>query len=215
MGNEGGKAGEEITRSSETAKTALSKTGEAGRNAGRNISQGATTASHSVDNITKSADNAKAGLGELGDLLGMVMGGIGAASIGNMLWTGATERQFNKAYLSMKLGSEQAEVMSHKIEDIVAAVPGDDTFMNTLLGSAAARGAAIEDLQKLGFVAADYLIAAKKTGQTQIEAQQDLNAYIMTGTTGELERSRVLAGQVDKLEERKQFMRGSWPWMKP
>jgi len=203
MGNEGGKAGEEITRSSETAKTALSKTGEAGRNAGRNISQGATTASHSVDNITKSADNAKAGLGELGDLLGMVMGGIGAASIGNMLWTGATERQFNKAYLSMKLGSEQAEVMSHKIEDIVAAVPGDDTFMNTLLGSAAARGAAIEDLQKLGFVAADYLIAAKKTGQTQIEAQQDLNAYIMTGTTGELERSRVLAGQVDKLEGKK------------
>jgi hypothetical protein len=72
--------------------------------------------------------------------------------------------------------------------------------MNTLLGSAAARGAAIEDLQKLGYVAADYLIAAKKTGQTQIEAQQDLNAYIMTGTTGELERSRVLAGQVDKLK---------------
>ncbi len=200
MGTEGGKAGEEIARGGETASHALGRTGEAGRSAGRSISQGATTASKGVDQITASAGKASSGLGEMGDLLGMIMGGVGLAQIGNMIWTGATERQFNQAYLSMKLGEEQAKKMAASIEEIVAAVPGDDTFMNTLLGSAAARGAAIEDLQKLGYVAADYLIAAKKTGQTQIEAQQDLNAYIMTGTTGELERSRVLAGQVDKLK---------------
>ncbi|WP_321422761.1 hypothetical protein [uncultured Methanobacterium sp.] len=203
MGNEGGRAGEEITRSGETAKNALSRTGEAGRNAGHSISQGATTAARGVDTITKSAETANHGLGELSNLLGMIMGGVGVASIGNMLWTGATERQFNQAYLAMKLGDAQAQSMARSIEEIVAAVPGDDTFMNTLLGSAAARGAAISDLKELGYVAADYLIAAKKTGQTQIEAQQDLNAYIMTGTTGEVERSRVLAGQVDKLEGKK------------
>lgn len=203
VGHEGARAGEEVSKGSETGTHSLTRMGEAGRSAGRGVAQGSAVASQGLQSVTKNAETATHGLSGMQDLLTAALAGYGAYEIGTAVWSGATERQFNQAYLAMKLGNEEAEKMAYNIEEIVADVPGDDTFMNTLLGSAAARGAAIGDLHELGYVAADYLLASKKTGQTMIEAQQDLNSYIMTGTTGELERSRVLAGQVDKLEDKK------------
>lgn len=160
-------------------------------------------AAKSSSNMKKSFDSVGSGLDQIGMGLASVLGGFGAVEIGNMMWTGATQREFSKAYLAMQLGTDQAAAFAKEIERIVQLVPGDDTAMNNLLGSAATRGAAIKDLEKLGRTASDYFIAAQKTGMTQIEASQDLNSYILTGTTGELQRSRVLAGQVDTLENKK------------
>ena len=118
------------------------------------------------------------------------------------MWSGATEREFNRAYLKMQLGEGKAEEMVGTINKLVAALPGDDTMLNNLLGAAAARKASVQELEHLGHVAADYAMAGKKLGVNKLEVEQDLNAYILTGNTGELERSRIVAGQVDKLKNK-------------
>lgn len=170
---------------SATAKK-LDTAGSAGAKAGGNISKGMSGAASAV--------------GELSGMIGGLIAGFGAVEIGQAMWTGAMDKQFNQAYLAMHLGTAQAAAMTREIQNIVAAVPGDDTFMNTLLVDAAVRNANLQDMQSLAVLAADYSAAAAKTGMTQIEAQQDLNAYILTGNTAELARSRILKGQLEGLE---------------
>jgi hypothetical protein len=185
IGGAAGSVGRVGDAASATAKK-LDTAGAAGAKAGSNISKGMSGATSAV--------------GELSGMIGGLVAGFGAVEIGQAMWTGAMDKQFNQAYLAMHLGTQQAAAMTKEIQNIVAAVPGDDTFMNTLLVDAAVRNANLQDMQSLAVLAADYLAAAAKTGMTQIEAQQDLNAYILTGNTAELARSRILKGQLEGLE---------------
>ncbi len=188
IGGASGSVGKVGDAASATAKK-LDTAGNAGARAGSNISKGMSGAASSVN--------------DLSGVIGGVIAGFGAVEIGQAMWTGAMDKQFNQAYLAMHKGTDQAKILTSEIQNIVAAVPGDDTFMNTLLVDAAVMGASIDNMRSLAVVAADYSAAAAKTGMTQIEAQQDLNAYILTGNTAELQRSRILGGQLDKLEGKK------------
>ena len=53
----------------------------------------------------------------------------------------------------------------------------------------------------MGGAASDYFAAMKNYGKSSSEAFQDMNNYLMTGNTAEIERSPILANHIDKLKE--------------
>jgi hypothetical protein len=182
------------------ASSSVGKVGDAASATAKKLDTAGTAGAKAGSNISKGMSGASSAVGELSGLIGGLIAGFGAVEIGTSMVTGAMDKQFNQAYLSMHLGTQQAAAMTKEIQNIVAAVPGDDTFMNTLLVDAAVRNASLQDMQDLAVLAADYMAASQKTGMSMIEAQQDLNAYVLTGNTAELQRSRILTGQLDKLE---------------
>jgi len=199
LGGTAGSVTNQIHRIGSTAGS-VGRVGDAASAAARKLDTAGSAGARAGGNISKGMSGAASAVGELSGMIGGLAAGFGAVEIGQAMWTGAMDKQFNQAYLAMHLGTQQAAAMTREIQNIVAAVPGDDTFMNTLLVDAAVRNANLQDMRSLAVVAADYMAAATKTGMSMIEAQQDLNAYILTGNTAELARSRILAGQLDKLE---------------
>ena len=131
-----------------------------------------------------------------------VAGGIAMADEATRMWTASTQRQSNEVYLASKMGTEKAKEMGSAIQKIVAQVPGDDTFMNTLLTGSLAKQTDLttSQLKQQANVMADYLSMSQAQGKNALEAQQDLKSYILSGSTAELQRSSILSNQVDKLE---------------
>jgi hypothetical protein len=66
------------------------------------------------------------------------------------------------------------------IQQVVAEVPGDDTFMNNLLSGAVARqtNLSTDEIKMLGNATADYLTTSQAMGKSAIETQMDLKEYI-------------------------------------
>ena len=203
MGSIGEQSNVQIAKSGEVASQSIARTGTMGLNAGRSISQGATVASKGVENVTKSAENASHGLSEMSNLLGMLMGGYGAMQIASAMWTGATTKQFNAAYLGTKMSTAAANEYISQIQKIVAEVPGDDTFMNNLMTGAVAKQTNLttSELKMLGIVSADYLTTSQNMGKSALETQMDLKEYVLTGNTSQLERDSILKQQMSTLED--------------
>lgn len=202
MGSVGVQSNVQIAKSGEAATQSLARTGSMGLNAGNSISRGATVGSKSIDNITRSAENANHGLSEMGNLAGMLMGGYGAMQIATSMWTGATTKQFNAAYLGTKMSTAAANDYITQIQKIVAEVPGDDTFMNNLMTGAVAKQTNLtsSELKMLGIASADYLTVSQNMGKSALETQMDLKEYILTGNTSQLERDSILKQQMSTLE---------------
>jgi len=120
----------------------------------------------------------------------------------SMVATGAMQAEMNQALLSRRFG-EQAAGIQQSIQDIVAMVPGDDSFMNQLISGAAYRSgvANVEVLKQLGNATSDYLAASSMMGQMPVEAQRELKEYILTGNTGLMERDGILRNHTDKLKQ--------------
>jgi len=155
---------------------------------GKPVNIPVTTDSSSLDGLT----NKIAG----------VAGGIAMADEATRMWTASTQRQSNEVYLASKMGTEKAREMGNAIQKIVAQVPGDDTFMNTLLTGSLAKQTDLTtaQLKQQANVMADYLSMSQAQGKNALEAQQDLKSYILSGSTAELQRSSILSNQVDTLE---------------
>jgi len=116
----------------------------------------------------------------------------------------AGKQETNKAFLEQALGDPKtAEKKIQDINGIVQNLPGDDSVMQGLLGQAVAKDASLttEELTKMGGAASDYFAAMKNYGKSSSEAFQDMNNYLMTGNTAEIERSPILANHIDKLKE--------------
>ena len=90
-----------------------------------------------------------------------------------------------------------------EINDIVAQLPGDDTALQGLLSSAAAKDSSLtaDNLRSMANSATDYFSAMSYYGKSATEAQQDMTNYLLAGNTAELERSPILQGHIDKLKE--------------
>jgi len=131
-----------------------------------------------------------------------VIAGFGAMEMASMVATGAMQAEMNQALLSRRFG-EQAAGIQQSIQDIVAMVPGDDSFMNQLISGAAYRSgvANVEVLKQLGNATSDYLAASSMMGQMPVEAQRELKEYILTGNTGLMERDGILRNHTDKLKQ--------------
>ena len=131
----------------------------------------------------------------------------GASEVGAVLndaLASAGKQETNKAFLEQALGDPKtAEQKIQDINSIVQNLPGDDSVMQGLLGQAVAKDASLttKELTEMGGAASDYFAAMKNYGKSSSEAFQDMNNYLMTGNTAEIERSPILANHIDKLKE--------------
>ena len=132
-----------------------------------------------------------------------VAGSIGMVDQATKMWNASTARQSQQFYLAANLGASEAQKMQREIQNIVAQVPGDDTFMNQLMTTALAQNTKMttNELQKMASVAADYMAGSKMMGKMNLESQQDIYKYLLDGNTAELERGSILSSQVDKLKD--------------
>lgn len=220
----GNTIGQSISKGSNTGTSALSKLSSIGNSIFSTISSGASKAGTTIGNgLSKGASIGTQALSKLGSvgksavsgiasqfegLNGVIagaIGGFGLYEIGQAAWTGATQKQFNQAYLATKMSDSAAKGYVQTINDIVAKVPGDDTFMSTLLSGAVARqtNLSTDQLVTLGNAVADYTITSQAMGKSMIETQMDLKEYIQTGNTSQLERDSILKNQLDTLEDQK------------
>jgi len=157
--------------------------------------------------ITPKFDNSAAQLGIQNIKDGFQSLKQGASEVGTVLndaLASAGKQETNKTFLEQALGDPKtAEQKIQDINSIVQNLPGEDSVMQGLLGQAVAKDASLttEELTKMGGAAADYFAAMKNYGKSSSEAFQDMNNYLMTGNTAEIERSPILANHIDKLKE--------------
>ena len=120
------------------------------------------------------------------------------------LLSSAGKQETNFAFLKNAVGdAELARQKMSEINDIVAQLPGDDTALQGLLSSAAAKDSSLtaDNLRDMANSATDYFSAMSYYGKSATEAQQDMTNYLLAGNTAELERSPILQGHIDKLKE--------------
>ena len=128
-----------------------------------------------VDQIGQGFDRLKQGAAEVGEQMGTILEAAG-------------KQETNKVFLEQAIGAEKAASAMGTINDAVAKLPGDDTVTAT-------------ELENMGTAAADYFSAMSYYGKSSSEAFQDMNNYLLTGNTAEIERSPILANHIDKLKE--------------
>ena len=120
------------------------------------------------------------------------------------LLASAGKQETNFKFLENAVGNaELARQKMSEINQIVAQLPGDDTALQGLLSSAAAKDSSLtaENLKSMANSATDYFSAMSYYGKSATEAQQDMTNYLLAGNTAELERSPILQGHIDKLKE--------------
>jgi hypothetical protein len=122
--------------------------------------------------------------------------------MGTML-EAAGKQETNTVFLEQAIGAAKAATAMGTINDAVAKLPGDDTVIQGLLSQAVAKDASLtaSELENMGTAAADYFSAMSYYGKSSSEAFQDMNNYLLTGNTAEIERSPILANHIDKLKE--------------
>ena len=149
-----------------------------------------TAAMASIEQIGQGFDRLKQGASEIGEKMGVALEAAG-------------KQETNKVFLQQAIGAEKAGKAMEDINSVVQKLPGDDTVMQGLLGQAVAKDASMttQELEAMGGAAADYFSAMSYYGKSSSEAFQDMNNYLMTGNTAEIERSPILANHIDKLKE--------------
>lgn len=206
----------------QSASKGLQKLGQSANDAGKTVgsalSKGSTNASDALSKIKSSADRTfgtiKAGasaaadsIGGMGQAVSSLLGGFTALQAVQMAWTGSTQREFNEMYLRTKMAGSAADQYLDTIQQIVAQVPGDDTWMNSLLTGALARQTTLtaDELLRLGTISSKYVMAAQQTGASilPVNAERELTAYIKTGNTGLMVRDGILKNHVDELQKAK------------
>lgn len=157
-------------------------------------SSAATTAVTKLKEISQATDSVN------GAISGVVAG-FGLFSIVQTAFEGAMNAESNATLLMRRFGSEASQVQA-SIQNIVAAVPGDDTFMNQLLSGAAYKAGIdnVDVLNQMAIAAADYMAASTAMGKESIETQRDLKDYLLTGNTTGLEQDSILKNQLGTMK---------------
>lgn len=149
------------------------------------------SAMEALDQIGQGFDRLKQGASEVGQQMGTILESAG-------------KQETNKAFLTNALkDADLAEEKLGTINKLVTDLPGDDSVMQGLLGQAVAKDASLttEELQLMGHSAADYFAGMKNYGKNATEAFQDMNNYLLTGQTREVEMSPLLANHIDLLQQ--------------
>ena len=148
------------------------------------------SAMEGIEQIGQGFDRLKQGASEVAGQMGVILESAG-------------KQETNKAFLEHAVGAEKAAQATEDINAAVQKLPGDDTVMQGLLSQAVAKDASLtaDELNNMGVAAADYFSAMSYYGKSSSEAFQDMNNYLLTGNTAEIERSPILANHIDKLKE--------------
>ena len=129
-----------------------------------------------------------------------VIGGLSLASMATDAWAGATEKQMNQLLLARKYGDETAQTLSDGIKKVVAATPGDDSFLTSMLSNASLQAKmTTDDLQAMADAISDYSIMSQAAGSSSLETQGEIRNYLMTGETGRM-KDTALAPYLDQME---------------
>lgn len=187
-----------------SAGTSLKSGIESGARAGASALKSLGSAGASaIKGIGSGLDSIFSGFSTLEGVIGGVIGGFGLMEIATMSWGGATQREFNTAYLQTVMSDEAAQNYLDTIAQIVSEVPGNDTFMNALLTGALARQSdlTVDQLKMLGDAAAYYTsISQQVMGGFNQEYEREIKDYILTGNTGLMQRDGLLRNQIGILE---------------
>lgn len=202
IANNGKSAFMAINYGAESAVKSVGKVGDAGSKAGSQVAKGGEVGAKGLNKVSSAGKGAIDTMDGLSGVIGGVVSGFGLMEIATASWTGSTTKQFNKAYLETKMSSAAADQYISQIQQIVAEVPGDDTFMNNLMTGAVAKQTNLTaaELKMMGIASADYLTTSQAMGKSQMETQMDLKEYILTGNTSQLERDSILKQQMSTLE---------------
>lgn len=148
-------------------------------------------------------DKFHVGLNRVTNAMTGLFGTMGLWGMAHESWMFATQRQTNQIYLGMRRGTEEAKNMYNEIMNIVMELPGDDTFLTTILTQASGRDMtmSIENVKQLGDAVADYYVGATAKGQLSFETQRELTSYILTGETRMFTNS-ILADEIDLLKNK-------------
>lgn len=180
----------------EQASNRMSGFGSITANAG---SEATKTFSSMADRM----DKFHVGLNRVTNAMTGLFGTMGLFGMAHESWMFATQRQTNQIYLGMRRGTEEAKNMYNEIMNIVMELPGDDTFLTTILTQASGRDMtmSIENVKQLGDAVADYYVGATAKGQLSFETQRELTSYILTGETRMFTNS-ILADEIDLLKNK-------------
>ena len=142
-------------------------------------------------------------LGGISASVTSIFGTMGLSSMASQMWANSTQRQTNEIYLSTQKGMEGAKQLSKEIQNIVMQVPGDDTFMTSLLTMSAGIDSSmtVDSLRNLGDALSDYYMAASAKGQLSYETEREMRNYILSGETRALTNS-VLGQEIDLLKNK-------------
>ena len=148
-------------------------------------------------------DKFHVGLNRVTNAMTGLFGTMGLFGMAHESWMFATQRQTNQIYLGMRRGTDEAKNMYNEIMNIVMELPGDDTFLTTILTQASGRDMtmSIENVRQLGDAVADYYVGATAKGQLSFETQRELTSYILTGETRMFTNS-ILADEIDLLKNK-------------
>lgn len=148
-------------------------------------------------------DKFHVGLNRVTNAMTGLFGTMGLFGMAHESWMFATQRQTNQIYLGMRRGTDEAKNMYNEIMNIVMELPGDDTFLTTILTQASGRDMtmSIENVKQLGDAVADYYVGATAKGQLSFETQRELTSYILTGETRMFTNS-ILADEIDLLKNK-------------
>lgn len=199
MGNLGkgaGQVGKQYSNSTQqmtsSAKSAEQSFGRASANvlqSGTKLSRMLTTWSNKLSGISASVMT--------------FAGSMGFATLASNMWANSTQRQTNQIYLSTQRGVKASKELYDSIQQIVMEVPGDDTFMTSLLSMAAGLDTSltVEGIRNLGDALADYYMAASAKGQLSYETEREMRNYMLSGQTRALTNS-VLSQEIDLLKNK-------------
>ena len=179
-----------VQKTTGTATSTLGKMGEAGKTA--------------FSSLKSSLSTFMEGMSGLQGAIAGVIGSFGAMEVAQMAVTGAMDRQMNEQLLTLKFGASESRRIVNDIQNIVADLPGDDTFMNQMLSLASYKGGIGDSgmLATLGQVTAGYTIASSHFNPgLEKFAQMELKDYILTGNVSLMQRDGLLREHVDKLQE--------------
>ena len=151
-GKAGSTIGQAIGKGATTASTTIGKLGTTASSAFQKIASAAGSAGKSIASAFDGISGAMGGL----------LAGYGAMEIAQSAWSGAVQQDFNKQFLATKVGTEAANNYVKSIQDIVAVVPGPDSWMNNLLSGAVAKQTNLssEELKTLADMSASYYLTA-------------------------------------------------------
>jgi hypothetical protein len=106
-------------------------------NTWRNNNNALRTSVSSFHNMNTMLSATASQFGVVGSAIAGVFGANGLSGMVEKMWSQATQRQTNMIYLMRRRGVKEASELYNEITDIVMELPGDDTFLTTILNQSA------------------------------------------------------------------------------
>lgn len=142
-------------------------------------------------------------IGEINSGIGGLIAAYGALTIASTAYTGAVQAQSNQAFLARKFGTVTGNKEQQAIMNTVASLPMDDTYSNQLMTQMVSRSGIIPSqstLTQWGSTIADYMAGQTMAGHNPATTERDLQNYVLTGNTMDMQKASILKDQLKTLE---------------